>query len=130
MAGVALKETERQYRVLRQTLAMHAILRDGFAWKAKAAEILLLVCAVVFCATTFASDELYRTFHLAPSVGRVILGIASITAFTISLALLVVDWKGRSALHHQAAERCDLPLKTGPGRSLVDAPGLLLICSV
>jgi hypothetical protein len=105
MASVALKETERQYRVLRQTLSMHAMLRDGFARKAKAAEILLLACSVVLCATTFASDELYQTFGLAPAVGRVIRGIASVAVFALSLSFLALDWKGQSALHREAAKR-------------------------
>jgi hypothetical protein len=75
MDTIALKEIERQYRVLRQTLSMHAMLRDGFAWRAKAVEVLLLVCSVIFCATTFAGDELYRTFNLAPNLGRIVLDV-------------------------------------------------------
>jgi hypothetical protein len=105
MDTVALKEIERQYRVLRQTLSMHAMLRDEFAWKAKAAEIILLACSVIFCATTFASDELYQSLNLAPTAARVFRGIASIVALIMSLAVLILDWKGYSALHRQAAEQ-------------------------
>jgi hypothetical protein len=105
MDTVALKEIERQYRVLRQTLSMHAMFRDRFAWRAKAVEVLLLACSVIFCATTFASDGLYRTFHLAPNLGRIVPDITSVIALMLSLALLVLDWKGQSALHRQATER-------------------------
>jgi hypothetical protein len=105
MTTIPLKEIDRQYRVLRQTLSMHAMLRYGFSWKAKVSEILLLACSVVFCATTFASDDLYRFFGLVPSISRVILGIASVIAFILSLTLMVVDFKGQAALHRQAVER-------------------------
>jgi hypothetical protein len=105
MTTIPLKEIDRQYRVLRQTLSMHAMLRDEFSWKAKASDILLLACSVVFCATTFASDDLYTFFGLVPNISRVILGIASVVAFILSLMLMVVDFKGQAALHRQAVER-------------------------
>lgn len=75
MISVPLKEIERQYRVLRQTLSMHAMLRDEFAWKAKASEILLLACSVIFCATTFASDSLYKYVGLIPEISRILWGL-------------------------------------------------------
>jgi hypothetical protein len=105
MTIVSLKEIERQYRVLRQTLSMHAMLRDEYACKAKLAEILLLACSVVFCATAFAADQLYLALRLSPEISRIVLGIASIIAFIVSLSLLILDWKGQSALHKQAVEQ-------------------------
>lgn len=105
MASVAAKESERQYRVARQTLSIHGFLRDGFAFKSKAAEIVLLVCSVIFCATTFAGDDFYSTLGFSPSVARIILGIASVTAFALSLALLVVNWKEQWAQHKDAANQ-------------------------
>jgi len=108
---VSLKETERQYRVLRQTLSMHAMLRDEFAWKAKGAEILLLTCSVIFCATAFAADELYLTLGVSPRLSRIVLGIASVLAFVLSLSLLTLDWKGQSALHRKAVEQWSEVLK-------------------
>lgn len=105
MNAIPQNEIERQYGVLRQTLSMHAMLRDEFTWKAKVSEITLLACAVIFCATTFASDNLYKLLGLVPSVSRIILGIASVVAFILSLMLIVVDFKGQAALHRQAVER-------------------------
>jgi hypothetical protein len=105
MAPVASKETERQYRVARQTLSIHGFLRDRYAFKSKVAEIALLVCSVVFCATTFAADNLYRTIGLSPTTARVFLGLASVTAFGFSLTLLVVKWKDTWADHKDASKR-------------------------
>ena len=105
MNSLDARELEREYRVLRMVLSMHAMLRDEFARKARASELLLLACAVVFCSTTFASDELYKTFGLAPNISRAVVGIASIAAFALSLTLLVLDWRGRSARHGDAVSR-------------------------
>ena len=105
MTSISSREIDREYRVLRQTLSMHSMLRDEFALKAKFSDILLLACTVVFCATTFASDELYNAFGLVPKISRLILGIASIIAFILSLTFMIVDLKGQAALHRQAVER-------------------------
>jgi hypothetical protein len=105
VAPIAPKETERQYRVARQTLSIHAFLRDRFAFKSTVAEIALLVCSVVFCATTFAADDLYQTIGLSPATARVALGLASVVAFAFSLTLLVVNWKDAWADHKDASKR-------------------------
>lgn len=105
MNSVSNKEMERQYRVLRQTLEMHAMLRDEYSLKATISQILILLCSVVFCATTFASDQLFETLNLSPGISRTLLGIASVTAFAFSLVLMVFDWRGKSAQHREAIAR-------------------------
>ena len=103
MSKVSLEEIKRQYRVLRQRLSMHAMLRDGFTFKAKSAQILLLACAVVLCATTFASDDLFELLGFEAATSQITLGIASAGAFLFSLTLLIVDWEGQAARHRDAA---------------------------
>jgi hypothetical protein len=51
------------------------------------AEILFLCCSVVFCATTFASEELYRELGISESFTRILLGIASVLAFFAAFSL-------------------------------------------
>ena len=111
MHSIANKEVARQYRVLRQTLEMHAMLRDEYSLKATISQILLLLCAVVFCATAFASDRLFETLNFSPELSRTILGIASVTAFAFSLILMVFDWRGKSAQHRDAVERLSTVLE-------------------
>lgn len=105
MSDVSESEIDRQYRVLRQTLGMHAMLRDHYAYWDRIAQVVLLLCSVVFCATVFADDRLYAWFEVAPDDGRVILGITSITAFAASLALLLADWRRLSTRHRDAADK-------------------------
>lgn len=103
MPGINDQELDRKYRVLRQTLGIHSSLADSLARRSKIVEIILLACSVIFCATTFATDELYLTLGVQPALGKAALGIASVLAFAASLILLFVDWKGQSEKHRQAA---------------------------
>jgi len=105
MPVISPQETDRQYRVLRQTLSIHAMLRDEYACKSKILEIQLLVCSVIFCATTFASDELYSFFGLNPATSHIGLGVASVAALALSLVLMIMDYKGHAALHREAVVR-------------------------
>lgn len=103
--GPSATEIERQYRLVKQHLDMHSMLRDGYARRELAVQIVLFACATVFCATTFVTDSLFIRMGLAPDAVRLLLGIASISAFFCSIVLLMVDWKGQSARHGDAANR-------------------------
>jgi len=102
---ISEKEVNRQYRVLKQMLSMHTMLRDRYANLALIIDIILLACAVVFCSTTFVSNEAFRKIGLLPEFVRFILGIASILAFFTSLIALRVGWKGKEALHREASQK-------------------------
>lgn len=105
MPPISAKEIDRQYRVARQTLGIHGLLRDRLAFKSTIAEIVLLLASVTFCAATFAADDLYRTLGLSPATAHIGLGLASILAFAFSVTLLVVNWKEAWADHRDAARR-------------------------
>jgi len=105
VAAPSIREIERQYRVLRQTLSMHTMLRDRYASLALFIDIVLLGCSVVFCATTFSADELLARLGLPPETVRDVLRIASVVAFLAALVSLRVDWKAKSSRHGDAAER-------------------------
>lgn len=98
-------EIERQYRLVRQTLAIHAMLRDDYAGRVLFVESALLVASVVFCATTFAGRELYDFVGVGESTGRIVLGVASVVALACSVTLLRVDWSGLAANHDAAAAK-------------------------
>ena len=105
MPPISAKEIDRQYRVARQTLGIHGLLRDRLALKSRIAQIVLLLASVIFCAATFAADDLYRTLGLSPATAHIGLGLASILAFAFSVTLLVVNWKEAWADHREAARR-------------------------
>lgn len=102
---VAAKELSRQFRVLRQMVSIHAILRDCYSRRGLFVDILLLACSVVFCATTFARDDLFIQLGLTPSKIRYLLGAASALAFLASLVTLRTDWKGKAAGHREAVQK-------------------------
>lgn len=86
-------------------LWIHTALRDRYAKRALCVDVALLACSVVFCATTFVDDSFFKNFAQSPSVGRLIMGCASVIAFLASLVSLRVDWKGCSARHQDAAAK-------------------------
>ncbi len=96
-------ELDRKYRVLRQTLGIHTILRDRFYFLSQSSEICLLISAVVFCAATFANDKVFGFLGVNPEVGTFILGIASISAFAASLTLMIVKPSEISERHAESA---------------------------
>ncbi len=105
MDDLSANEIARQYRVLKQTLSMHSDLRDEFIFKSRVAEIVILVCSVILCSVTFASDDFYHTLGIVPGQGRVVMGIASVAVFAFSLALIVLSWNREAAQHAEAAKR-------------------------
>lgn len=113
-------EILRQYRLVKQTLSMHATRRDRLTWRAKLTEIVLIVCSIIFCVTTFAGKELYKFFAVDPLAGQIILGIASVSAFASSLILLLIDWKGAAALHGDAVRRWSTVLELYRSRRIND----------
>lgn len=98
-------ELSRKFRVLDQTLSMHATLRDRYAERALLVDLLLLVCSVMFCATAFATDTALSHFGPTPDQVRYVLRVFSVLAFMLSVLSLRIDWKGKSATHRDAAAK-------------------------
>ncbi len=98
-------ELTRQYRVARQTLAMHTFLRDHFTRLATGTDALILSCSAIICAATFARGDLLARFGLSADATRDVTGAASVAVFIISIVALRVDWKACSANHSEAARK-------------------------
>lgn len=105
MATPVGKEVARQYRVAKQTLAMHCDLRDWYSWLGFTVEVILLAFTAIVSATTFSGDDFFKSCGVKPDTGRLMLGITSVIAFVGSLVLLILDPRGKSATHADAATR-------------------------
>lgn len=104
MRQVPNNELDRQYRCLRQMISMHSILRDEYHRLGALVDLVLLACAVVFCATTFAHEYIATRLGVSGQVVADVLGVASIMAFLAAIAALVLDWKGKAVRHSDAAK--------------------------
>ncbi len=104
------RELDRQYRLTKQTLAMHHSLRDYYRSLATFAEIILLAASVVFLLTTFADSSFYSMLGLSTELSKIILGLVAAATFLSSLILLLLDWPGKAASHKDSAERWFLVL--------------------
>jgi hypothetical protein len=98
-------ELNRQYDLIRQTLAMHHSLRDYYRRLTTFTEIILLTASVIFLLTTFADSNFYNLLGLPTDLSKLILGLASAATFLSSLILLLLDWPGKAASHKDSAER-------------------------
>ena len=104
------QELDRQYGLIKQTLAMHHSLRDYYRRRTTFTEIILLAASVFFLLTTFAGSDFYNLLGLHTDLSKLILGFASAAAFLSSLILLLLDWPGKAASHKDSAERWFLVL--------------------
>jgi hypothetical protein len=116
--SVTQSELKRQYRVLGQMITMHSILAQRFSRYALLLDISLLVASVVFCATTFVSDEFFLQVGLVPKTVKLVLGIVSILAFFAAIVSLRVDWKGAEAMNREAAQKLTATLSEFRGAQL------------
>lgn len=98
-------ELDRQYRVAKQTVAMHSYLRDAYSFRTVAMRCVLLAGSAVFCATAFAGDDLFTWIGVTPASGRNLLRIASVTCFVISILMLLLGWEAAAARHGDAVKR-------------------------
>jgi hypothetical protein len=103
--GYNKNELERQFRLLGQMLTMHSVLVSRFSRLALMLDVALLAASVVFCATTFVSDDFFSSIGLTPKIIRLLLGIFSLLAFFAALVSLRVDWKASEARHKEAASK-------------------------
>ncbi len=99
------QELDRQYGLIKQTLAMHYSLRDYYRRRATFTEIILLTASVIFLLTTFADSNFYKLLGLPTDLSKLILGLAAAATFLSSLILLLLDWPGKAASHKNSAER-------------------------
>lgn len=108
--ATSAQELDRQYGLIKQTLAMHHSLRDRYRHRATFAEIIVLTASVIFLLTTFADSNFYKLLGLPADLSKLILGLASAATFLSSLILLLLDWPGKAASHKDSAERWFLVL--------------------
>jgi hypothetical protein len=103
--ATSFQELDRQYRLIKQTVAIHYILRDRYHSWAVHTEIVILAASVIFLLTTFADENLYNFLGIGNDLSKLILGLASAVTFFLSLILIVLDWPGKAASHKDSAER-------------------------
>lgn len=98
-------ENEREYRVLNQSLSMHATLAQEYLRRERLLNISLLLLSAVLCAFTFAEDSVLRLLGTSPAHVKLMLGVLSALVFGLSIVELKVNWLGIAEAHADAARR-------------------------
>ena len=103
--AITQEELKREYRLSKQIVAMHFSLCDDYKFYSKFSEIILLSASVIFLSTTFADSQLFTSLGFEPKLAKLFLGITSVFAFICSLALMLLRWPEKAALHKESAEK-------------------------
>jgi hypothetical protein len=98
-------ENDRQYRVVDQTLSMHAYLRDRYKRRAFVLNFGLMATSITLCAFVFASDDVLSVIGITPMATKFGVGIASVLSLILSIMETRVDWDAVSCRHGDAAGR-------------------------
>ena len=110
-------EIERMFRVSDLMITAHSTLRDRYAFRARLADVMLLVGGVLVTAFTFVDPTVAKFILPSRVPAAVLIGLAGIAIFVVSLVQMKMDWNGRSALHGRAAESY-LSIKHQLGRAM------------
>jgi len=97
-------EMGREYRVLKQTLSMHTMLRDRYVSLSLLVDLALLLGALVLCAATFVGEDILLGVGVTPQTSKYVLGGASVVVLFASLVELRAGWKAKADRHHKAAD--------------------------
>lgn len=98
-------EIERRFRVVDQMVTMYSVLRDRYSYCATWLTLGILGSSVFLCAVTFLPDNALVVIGLSPFKTKIVLGTFSGLILFLSIAELKVDWKERSRIYGEAAEK-------------------------
>lgn len=104
------EDFQRQAKVVDMMLTMHSILGSRFNRRAQILELSMLTISIVLVASTFLDPIILSYFNINNEIARLLIGACTIFIFFISIASLIVDWKGK-ATQHRWAFNILIPLK-------------------
>lgn len=101
-----MSELERQKKVISMMITAHSILRDRYLFLSSLFENGLIVASVILNAFVFIDAQFIdKQTGISEECQKLIVGIASIFVFAISLVLLQVRWKEKAESHGRAADQ-------------------------
>lgn len=102
------EEHDREYRVVDQMISMHAYIAQTKKSQALWLSVGLLFASAITCGFTFADDTTIRLLGIGPGRERLVMGVASLFLFGLSIVELRVDWGGIARAHEDASNRLSL----------------------
>ena len=102
------QEHEREYRVVDQMISMHADIAQRKRSQALFLSIGILFLSAIVCGFTFADESGLGSLGFSPDRAQVLIRLAALTVFGLSIVELRVDWSGMARTHADAARRLSL----------------------
>jgi hypothetical protein len=101
-----MTEIERQKKVISMMITGHSVLSAKYSRLSSLFEITLLIASIIINALLFVDANFITRFtSINQETQKLIIGIASIAVFAISLTLLQVKWKEKAENHSKASEQ-------------------------
>ena len=101
-----MREQERQKKVISMMISSHSILRDRYLHLSSLFENGLLLVSVILNAFVFIDSQfIEKQLGISEASQKLIIGLAAIIVFAISLVLLQVKWKEKAESHGHAADQ-------------------------
>lgn len=121
-------EYRRKFRVLDQMLTAHSALRDRYTGRSRTLTLLIVALSVAATAVAFVSGEKKVSIGIFSWHLQELAGLLTVVIFVLALVDLVVDWRGESWAHDDAAKRLgELKLRfrgATIGQEVVDTGGV------
>ena len=102
------EEHDREYRVVDQMISMHSYVAQRKRSQVLWMSVGLLFASAITCGFTFADDATIRLLGISPGRERLVVGVASLFLFGLSIVELRVDWAGVARAHSDASKRLSL----------------------
>ncbi|MEO8398275.1 MAG: hypothetical protein ABI550_00525 [Ignavibacteriaceae bacterium] len=99
-------EIERQKKVIDMMITSHSVLKERYANLASLFEITMLIVSIILNTLVFVDSKLItNVISINEENQKLIIGLAAVLVFIISIVLLKVNWKEKSANHSRATEQ-------------------------
>jgi hypothetical protein len=98
------KELHHQYRVMNMWLTIYQKLFTRYRIRARLLELILLLCALLLCLTTFVDHKILQFLLISPDKSQMILGFSSFAVLVIALLSWITNWKEKAAYYDQAVD--------------------------
>lgn len=97
-------EVERILRVADMLCTAHSLLRDQYAFRAKALDILVLAASTWLVSLSFVGADLQEKLTPGSASSAIWIGVMGVTTFFASLVQMQMNWKGRSSNHGKSLD--------------------------
>lgn len=93
---------EKKLRVVDMMCSMHSVLHKKYARRAVFLDVCVMVFSSILFSFTFSEPNTLSDIGVSERMFKYINRASSVCVFCLSIAAIIIDWRGKSANHKQA----------------------------